>query len=157
MKDRCPIPKSLRHLRTFAGLPVPFTVKWNDDGPDFAELDPKLWLEAVEKKLCNVCGEKLGEWAFYIGGELCFNNRSFLDPPMHRNCAALAVKMCPFLNGKRNGEYRPEGIQHPLQSLDRPKKMLVMRGKTRALTFTTIDGLLTIHSGKIEIMEVIWQ
>jgi nitrous oxide reductase accessory protein NosL len=38
-ENKCPFHKMLRHLKTFAGLPVPEAVKWIDDKPDFRQID----------------------------------------------------------------------------------------------------------------------
>lgn len=75
----CPVKrvfKFLNHLATFAGFPVPHGVKWIDGKPDFRQVDEDRWLEAAQKKLCGVCGKRLGEYAWYIGGDGCYSRRS---------------------------------------------------------------------------------
>ena len=39
----------------------------------------------------------MGGYLAFVGGPLCEANRVFLDLPMHRDCAAYALQVCPYL------------------------------------------------------------
>ena len=143
----CPFHKMLRHLKVFAGLPVPVTAKWVDGKPDFRQTDHDQIIRSVQFHLCAVCGEKLGLASYWIGGPLCQQNRFFADPAMHRPCAEESMRLCPFLNGKRQ-EYRGDlphvGIQ---DATERPARMLLMRGLTSAMAFKAVRGEVLVYAG----------
>jgi hypothetical protein len=68
---------------------------------DFKVLDPAHVEACARLGRCGVCGKKIrrGPIAF-IGpddGRTCF-----ADPWMHEPCAALAMRRCPFLGGRRD-------------------------------------------------------
>jgi hypothetical protein len=147
-RPRCPIPKALRHLRVFAGLPVPATVLWVDDKPDFRQMDPKKCSELVDKKLCGICGQPMGDRCYWIGGKRCYENHMFIDLPMHRVCAEESMKLCPFLNGNRT-EYRGHlPTSSVLDASKRPDVMLLMEGKTKNIELVSIDGNTLLFAGK---------
>jgi hypothetical protein len=149
----CPVKrvfKFLNHLATFAGFPVPPGIKWIDGKPDFRQIDEERWIEAAQKKLCGVCGKRLGEYAWYIGGEGCYQAKLFLDLPMHRPCAEASMELCPFLNGTKT-TYRGELNRHPNQdATKRPEKLFLMRGLTVRLELGRIKGQehLLLHAGQ---------
>lgn len=144
----CPVHRVLARLRTFAGLPVPHSVKWIDDKPDFRQIDLSKWTEAVKQKLCGVCGQPLGEKCYWVGGSRTLRSRFFTDLPMHQICAEESIKLCPFLNGTRK-DYRGElkTLPHMVQE-GRPARMFLMRGRTKDLQFADLDGYLALYAGK---------
>jgi hypothetical protein len=76
---------------------------WLDGKPDFRAVDSEKILACYESQLCGICGRRLGEFSYFIGGDGCARNHCFLDPAMHRECAEFAAIVCPFLNGEREG------------------------------------------------------
>lgn len=147
----CPVKtlyKFLDHLKTFAGLPVPEPVKWIDGKPDFRQIDEDAWIAAVQKRLCGICGKRLGEYSWWIGGDNCLARHLFLDLAMHRPCAEASIQLCPFLNGTRP-TYRGALAGHPQQdSSGRPDRLHLMRGHTAQMEMCRMDGALIIHAGK---------
>ena len=95
------IPDFLAHLPRFGEYPVPFTQMWIDGKPDFRVVDPEKSLKCIQEKLCAICGVKLGEFCYFIGGPLSKQNRLFVDPPMHEQCAVFASTVCPFVSGEK--------------------------------------------------------
>jgi hypothetical protein len=91
----------LQHLPTYGDYLVPFTVEWIDGKPDFRVINRAKIIECGRDKLCGVCGHKLGEFCWFIGGELCKENHIFVDPPMHEECARFTAATCPFVKGDR--------------------------------------------------------
>ena len=143
----CPFHRLLRKLKIFAGLPVPITAKWVDDKPDFRQTDVDQMLRCVRFHLCGVCGSKLGFHAFWIGGPLCQQNRFFADAAMHRECAEESMRLCPFLNGKRQA-YRGDLDHVETQDASgRPARMFLMRGMTSAIGWREIAGTTLIYAG----------
>ena len=143
----CPFHKLLRGLRIFAGLPVPITAKWIDGKPDFRQTDHEQMIRCIRFGLCGVCGGKLKLTCYWIGGPLCQRNRCFADAAMHRECAEESIRLCPFLNGKRQG-YRGD-LPHVAgqDATARPKRMLLMRGLTAAAEWRLVNGESLIYAG----------
>src|SRR5260370_7443741 len=101
MKNTTEIPTFLSHLKTYTGYPVPFVQMYIDGKPDFRVIDPERSDECLHDKLCAICGRRLGEFCYFIGGALCRENHLFADAPMHEQCADFASKTCPFVSGKK--------------------------------------------------------
>lgn len=82
----------------FRGFVIPWFVAWMDGKPDHRIADaPKIGL-AVEKRLCWLCGKKLGDALAFVIGPMCSINRISSEPPSHPSCANYAVQACPFLS-----------------------------------------------------------
>jgi len=130
-----PIPPRLAcRPRDRRGLPIPFTVLILADGtPDFRLSDLDRWEEAVSRPCCALCGGSLkGLKKWFVGGPMCFENRLFTDPAMHRECAIFALRACPFL-AMPKGHYSslearpiPEGFGvMPAVSDTRPERFML--------------------------------
>ena len=63
------IPQFLSHLRVYGNYPVPFVQMWIEGKPDFRAVDPSKVESCVYDRLCAICGRRLGEFCFLIGGE----------------------------------------------------------------------------------------
>ncbi len=83
----------------FNGIPIPFTAFIRPDGtPDFKVTDQRSWAVCASREQCGLCGQKLVPKEFcFIGGPGSCASGCFYDPPMHRECAEYAFKVCPFL------------------------------------------------------------
>lgn len=94
------------------GYPVPKFVYQRPDGIyDFRVVKPGWPVECINKKLCWLCGEKLGQFFCFVIGPMCAINRNSAEPPSHRECAEFSVKACPFMrfpNRKRDEADLPE-------------------------------------------------
>jgi hypothetical protein len=94
------------------GFPVPWFVAQIDGKWDFRVIGPNKIADAYNKKLCWLCGQRLGQYLAFVIGPMCSINRVSSEPPSHRDCAEYAVKACPFLsqpNMRRNEKGMPEG------------------------------------------------
>jgi hypothetical protein len=97
-----PLPLRLRQLPVDArGYPVPWFVAWHDGQPEFRAMDARKWRDAVQLKLCWVCGQPLGRWLAFPIGPMCAVNRVTAEPPSHRECAEWSIRNCPFLSQPR--------------------------------------------------------
>lgn len=151
------IPKFLAHLETYSGYPIPYTTFVHEGRPDFRVTDMGRWDQCVKFKLCAICGFKLGEFCYFVGGPGTLEYRMFFDPAMHKECAEFSSKMCPFLNGRKT-EYRPldasktpEG--YSLEKVDvisdiRPDEMYILKARTRKLDLVRYQGKLLIRAEK---------
>jgi hypothetical protein len=98
------IPTRMQGLpRDPRGYPVPFIVLIDQGGAHFA-------LNAREKTaacrlydLCSICGQKLlrGRWFTQGPGSALHETGAYIDPPMHGECIAYALKVCPYLAAPR--------------------------------------------------------
>jgi len=111
------MPERIRALpKDHRGYPVPYFVAWPNGKPDHRIMDrAKLW-PAMEKKLCWICGQRLGAYLAFPIGPMCVINRNISEPPSHLDCARFAVKACPFLSipeKARREKHLPDDIKAP--------------------------------------------
>jgi hypothetical protein len=83
--------------RDAKGRPVPFFVLWKDGVPDFRVVDPLKIQACVHRRVCWICGERLGKFMAFVIGPLCSVSRLSAEPPGHLECAQYAALICPFL------------------------------------------------------------
>jgi hypothetical protein len=109
------------------GFPVPYfvTARNRETGEwDFRFVNPRTTMQCHTKRLCWLCGEPIERFrpfAFVIG-PMCSINRVSSEPPSHVDCAAYAVRACPFLarpSMRRNDADLSES-QKGLQIIDAP-------------------------------------
>jgi hypothetical protein len=88
------VPQRMRHLRRdHRGYPWPFLMM-NDS---IVTMDCRKQERCVREKLCMICGRKLDNKKWFIGGHRTAINRLVVDPAMHEECARYSMKVCPFL------------------------------------------------------------
>lgn len=97
-----PLPWRIKSLPIDArrGLPIPWFVFVPESGGpvDFRVADMAKMRQAVQQRLCWVCGKPLGSYLAFPIGPMCAINRTTSEPPNHRECAEWSVQACPFLN-----------------------------------------------------------
>jgi hypothetical protein len=94
-------PEVAARPRDKRGLPTLFTSLIEPDGtPNFRVSDGDKVFLCAKKRLCGVCGTRIGYWMAFISGPMGCENRCFADPPMHRACAEYALAVCPYLATK---------------------------------------------------------
>lgn len=161
MDPSIPIPRRLQKRPKFNGIPIPFTAFVRPDKtPDFKVTDQRSWTTCMLTKRCGLCGEKLlkGEM-FFIGGPLSCESGVFYDPPMHRECAEYAFKVCPFLAAQKEYSKKPvkpiEGVtivtDHSMPT-QRPDKMGILFTKDFHMVRDHLGGL-KFKAVKIESVE----
>ena len=110
------IPDFLKHLKTYHGFPIPYSNFVNKDGvPDFTQINHEKWIDCVSNKKCGVCGYELypidkGSKVF-LGGDQSLENRLFMDPAMHYDCALYSAYACCYIAGHKQN-YREVPKQH---------------------------------------------
>lgn len=98
MKTSEPLPGRMTHLPVSRGFVVPWFVAWIDGVPEFRSMDAVKYFAALRKKLCWVCGQRLGVNVCFVAGPMCGINRTSSEPPSHVECARWSARNCPFLN-----------------------------------------------------------
>jgi hypothetical protein len=134
-----PIPAPLdKRPRDRRGLPIPWVNLIDAAGkPHFTINDHEKVEQAARESLCGLCGERLTNGGWFVGGPLCFGERgAFVDPHMHEDCAKYALQVCPFIAVKGYNkridakllkeEDKPEGMR--LAELDMPPEQPVFFG-----------------------------
>jgi hypothetical protein len=95
------IPRDMRTLeRDLRGYPIPFIVmRDRAGGAHFPVNDADRVALCIRKRLCGICGKRIGETVWFVGGPRCFTHPrgAFVDPPMHHGCASYALSVCPYL------------------------------------------------------------
>lgn len=147
------IPDFLSHLPAHRGLPVPFTQAVIDGVPDFRATDFEKILQCAEYKLCAICGRRLGEYAYFIGGPLSKENHLFTDPPMHKQCTEYAAKTCPFVFGRTDGYSKRPIDETALRiegavSAKRPEKMFILKSRTKDVQPVKMGQGLAVKAGR---------
>lgn len=111
MRELFDLPQEMARLPLdHRGYPVPEFVEWIDGKPDFRVIKTG-WREACyRRKVCWLCGGRLGSRMWFVIGPMCSITKTTMEPPCHRLCAEFAVKNCPFLSkpmAKRNTRDMP--------------------------------------------------
>jgi hypothetical protein len=146
------IPQFLSHLKTHGGYPVPFVQMWIDGKPDFRVVDPVKTTRCVHEQLCAICGFKLRELCYFIGGDLCKQNHLFTDPGMHEQCAEFSTRACAFLSGKKP-KYSDRSVSENLARVEqmaasvRPKHIYIFETRTKKCKLVDVEGSPMIQAG----------
>lgn len=101
-----PIPQRMKDLAVDdRGYPIPWTVlRGPSDGkPHFAINVEEIRRKAISERLCPICGVRLFRGMWFVGGpcSALHPRGAYIDPPMHRECAEYALKVCPYLAAPR--------------------------------------------------------
>lgn len=102
-------PVRMRHLPVDPkrGMPVPYFVAWFRDDkevnsgygePDYRTIASARREHCQNYDHCWLCGGKLGSRHAYVIGPMCAITRTTSEPASHLDCAAYAVRACPFLS-----------------------------------------------------------
>jgi hypothetical protein len=75
----------------------------NKRQPHFPINDQEKVRRCASQKLCGICGRRMNNGAWFVGGWRCFMDpfAAFIDPPNHQECAEYALRVCPFLASRR--------------------------------------------------------
>lgn len=147
-------PDFLSHLSMYGEYPVPFIVQYIDGKPDFRVVDPDKWDRCVNEKLCSICGRRLGELCFIVGGPKTAANHLFFDPPMHQICAEFSAKVCPYVSGKnRQFSDRPVPATHSdmgdIQSREPSEELFLLKIRTDRIRSQVVKGHLLLKAERI--------
>lgn len=95
-----PMPPRMRALPVLeSGWPQLWFADTNPETgkPDLRIMDHRKLARAIKERRCWLCGQPLGVYRAFVLGPMCCVTRTTSEPPCHYDCAAYAVKACPFL------------------------------------------------------------
>jgi hypothetical protein len=99
--SKIPIPKRLKLRPLYRGLPIPYIAMIKADGqPDFRVTDEVKRMQVIMNKWCQLCGEPLGRWFFFVGGTEAAKANHYFEPAAHLECLIYAMQVCPFIVGR---------------------------------------------------------
>jgi len=95
------IPKRLKQRPQWRGLPIPYIATIRSDGtPDFRVTDHIKRLSVIKYHQCQLCGQMLGKFFFFVGGRKSAEQNAYFEPACHLDCLIYAMRVCPFIVGK---------------------------------------------------------
>jgi hypothetical protein len=80
------------------GIPIPYVNETGDGTANFAAIQASKVLTCARERLCGTCGEPLGWWIAFLGGPISAQQRAYLDPGMHPDCAHSSLSLCPHIS-----------------------------------------------------------
>src|SRR5258708_21749215 len=101
------IPEFLAHLKTYGGYPIPFTQLWAYGKPDFRAVDMEHCARCLRDKLCAICGRRLGEYCYFIGGAPSKKKRLFVGPAEHKAIAEFSPQTSPLFAWQKTDKHNP--------------------------------------------------
>jgi hypothetical protein len=87
-------------LEKYGKFAIPYIVFRDENNiPHFKVNNNVKTEECISKELCSVCGEKLEDDKWLIGGRLsAFHERGcYVDIPVHKECGVYSLKTCPYM------------------------------------------------------------
>jgi hypothetical protein len=96
------LPAEIRHMPIDdrRGLPIPFIVERPGGIANFGVLDPRRAKICYERRLCAMCGLKMGAEVALYGDVVSLEPDGFyIEAPIHERCAEIALGgLCPFIS-----------------------------------------------------------
>lgn len=146
-----PLPYRIQKLPVLRGYPVPWFVAKGPDGEyDFRLADPMKFRMALSRRLCWVCGERLGVNLCFVLGPMCAVNRTTAEPACHYECALWSAINCPFLARPkmvRRENDIPEEVMVPGESIRRNPGCCLLWTTKDYSTFLDNEGHRLIEVG----------
>lgn len=95
------IPTRLKKRPQWRGLPIPYIAYIDNEGkPDFRVTDEEKRISVMRYQLCQLCGEPLGRFMFFVGGTEAAKANQYFEPAAHLDCLLYAMQVCPFIVGR---------------------------------------------------------
>jgi hypothetical protein len=82
------------------GYPIPWNILIDSTGKaHFTINNEELRQMAIRDRLCPICGVRLWKAMWFVGGpgSALHEQGAYIDPPMHKECATYALRVCPYL------------------------------------------------------------
>jgi hypothetical protein len=149
LPDEVAIPARMRGLPLDRrGYPIPATVLIDDNGrPHFTINDEVKRQALIKRDACPICGQRIIGGRWFVGGPLSafHEHGTYIDPPMHDECAHYALQVCPYLaapvySGRIDTRTLGPGHEHllmmmdPTMIADRPALFVAVLCRTNAVT-----------------------
>jgi hypothetical protein len=155
------IPYLLRHRPIDSrGFVTPWIVDNDHGGPvDFRILNPQRVVDAVNRRLCAMCGGPMGRYVYFIGGPLSHQNKVFNDPAMHESCARYSLVACPHLS-RPGSRYSSRDAGDTLSDVsvlkDRPNRFGLMKATNQTIEVHKVAGTQVMHVTPDRWVSVVW-
>ena len=117
-------------LEKYGRFAIPYIVlRDRNNIPHFKVNDERKVEECIEKDRCSVCGEKLGNDKWLIGGKMsAFHERgAYIDIPVHKECGVYSLKVCPYM---AYTQYTAKGISDGEKAVLLEDEKLVLMNPT---------------------------
>lgn len=141
----------LDKLEKYGRFVIPYIVlRDRNNVPHFKVNDERKVEECIEKGLCSVCGQKLGDDKWLIGGKMsAFHERgAYVDIPVHKECGVYSLETCPYM---AYTQYTAKGVSDNEKAVLLEKEGLVLMNPTldanrlQYFVFVRIEGYSVIR------------
>lgn len=106
------IPKRMKQRPQWRGMAIPYIATIRDDGtPDFRVTDHVKRFEVMKWQMCQLCGQPLGRWCFFVGGPVSAEQNAYFEPACHLDCLMYAMQVCPFIVGTKSEHADLEAVR----------------------------------------------
>lgn len=95
--ESVPMPEAIKVLPRQGNIPVPKFVYWQAGRAHFKVLDQNFVMDAIEHRLCGICGKALKSRIAFVGGAVSERTGQYVAPASHPECAEYAMKVCPSM------------------------------------------------------------
>lgn len=121
-----PIPLWLAHLPVVAGMAVPWVTARGLDGRYlFGTLHPLRQRQAINDRLCQVCGRRLDHRSILLMRLSDLPRQRTSEPALDPVCAAYTAAACPMVAGRmRRYRSTPPSLGHGLtEQVSQPSRL----------------------------------
>lgn len=109
-----PLPVRLLGRPRVGGLVVPFISYEHAGAALFGSVDPRRHAEALLRRLCQICGQRLDERICLVVRPMDVRAGIAPEPGLHPECLAYTAKACPMLSGTATHyRTRAASVRHP--------------------------------------------
>lgn len=132
------------------GFPIPHVVLRSEEGtPSFIVNNAEVQIECLQTGRCSVCGHKMEYGDFWMvgGPKSAYDPRgAYADLPMHHDCGAFALKVCPYLATSFSGVDPGASRERYLERLSKSLSMVledptVDSNKPKVFVFAQLSGM----------------
>ena len=154
------LPPEIRHMPIDPrrNLPIPFINERIDGVANFAVLDPRRAAVCYSKRLCAMCGLKMGAEVALYGDVVSLEPDGFyIEAPVHERCMVIALGgLCPFISSETYPRRRaddPEvavlGDREKLRQVGRTiakrPAIVVIARRYQMANLVTPDGMMPVY------------
>lgn len=119
-------PQALQARPHWGRYPIPWITYIDGQGkPDFRVHMEDRRQEVADKRLCQLCGQPMGEEVQFIGFIHSLNGMRFGEPPSHEECLSWARENCPWLSGRPYNDRPGEPGTHFVTRPEQPREMVI--------------------------------
>jgi hypothetical protein len=144
-------PKRLKVRPQWRGLPIPYIALIDAQGqPDFRVTDENKRASVIRNRWCQLCGEPLGKWMFFVGGPEAAKANQYFEPAAHLDCLIYAMQVCPFIVGRiEHADVNKIAAKHEGTGIEVVKEVIPARNPYWVIKKATSYSLLKAQGGNI--------